>query len=48
MVSQDRASFYLPITKDVMKTVPLMPDQDYKWLSDQKWRTENDALFKTR
>lgn len=48
MVSQDRASFYLPVTKEVMKTVPHMPDQDYKWLSDQKWRTENDALFKTR
>lgn len=48
MVSQDRASFYLPITKEVMKKVPLVPDQDYKWLSDQKWRTENDALFKTR
>lgn len=48
MVSQDRASFYLPITKEVIKKVPLMPDQDYKWLSDQKWRTENDALFKPR
>ena len=22
-----------------MKTVPLMPDQDYKWLSDEAWRT---------
>ena len=44
-VSQDRASFYLPITKEVMKTVPLMPDQDYTWLSDQKWRSRNDALF---
>jgi sporulation protein YlmC with PRC-barrel domain len=44
-VSQDRASFYLPISKEVMKTVPLMPDQDYTWLSDQKWRARNDALF---
>src|SRR3954449_4450955 len=48
MVSQDRASFYLPITKGVMKNVPLMPDQEYKWLSDQTWRTRNDALFQTR
>jgi sporulation protein YlmC with PRC-barrel domain len=47
-VSQDRASFYLPITKQVMKTVPLMPDQDYTWLSNQKWRTQNDALFQGR
>jgi hypothetical protein len=22
-----------------------MPDQDYRWLSDQKWRTRNDACF---
>jgi sporulation protein YlmC with PRC-barrel domain len=47
-VSQDRASFYLPITKEVVRTVPLMPDQDYTWLSDQKWRTRNDALFRGR
>jgi sporulation protein YlmC with PRC-barrel domain len=47
-VSQDRASFYLPITKEVMKTVPLMPDQNYTWLSNQKWRTQNDALFQGR
>jgi hypothetical protein len=28
-----------------MKTVPLMPDQDYIWLSDQRWRTRNDSFF---
>ena len=22
-----------------------MPDQEYKWLSDEAWRTRNDALF---
>ena len=47
-VSQDRASFFLPISKEIMKTVPLMPDQDYKWLSDPKWRTQNDARFQGR
>jgi hypothetical protein len=47
-VSQDRSSFFLPISKEIMKTVPLMPDQDYLWLSDQKWRTRNDALFQGR
>jgi sporulation protein YlmC with PRC-barrel domain len=47
-VTQDRSSFFLPISKEIMKTVPLMPDQDYDWLSDQKWRTHNDALFQTR
>src|SRR3954447_14176416 len=47
-VTQDRSSFFLPISKEIMKTVPLMPDQDYAWLADQKWRTHNDALFQTR
>jgi hypothetical protein len=28
-----------------VKTVPLMPDQDYKWLADDTWRARNDALF---
>ena len=44
-VSQERESFFLPISKDAMKVVPLMPDQNYRWLSDQKWRARNDALF---
>lgn len=44
-VTQDRSSFFLPIGKDVMKTVPVMPDQDYKWLSDEAWRLHNDAFF---
>ena len=47
-VSQERDSFFLPLTKEVVKTVPLMPDQDYKWLSDLKWRNRNDALFVRR
>jgi hypothetical protein len=44
-VSQQRESFFLPMSKGAMKKVPLMPDQDYKWLLDQKWRAVNDALF---
>jgi sporulation protein YlmC with PRC-barrel domain len=47
-VSQERESFFLPMSKDAMKGVPLMPDQDYKWLSDHKWRTLNDAIFLRR
>src|SRR6187431_128366 len=39
-VSQERVSFFLPITKETMTKVPLMPDQDYKWLSDKKWRAQ--------
>src|SRR3954453_2012329 len=44
-VTQDRSSFFLPISKEIMKTVPVMPDQEYKWLSDPAWRANNDALF---
>ena len=45
-VSQDRYSFYLPISEEAAKNVPLMPDQDYAWLSDADWRARNDAMFK--
>ena len=47
-VSQERDSFFLPMAEARVKTVPLMPDQDYKWLSDEAWRTRNDALFVQR
>ena len=48
LVSQERQSFFLSISKDAMKAVPLMPDQDYLWLSDRKWRARNDAIFVRR
>jgi len=48
MVSQGRETFFLSISRDAMKAVPLMPDQDYRWLSDEKWRSRNDALFVRR
>ena len=44
-VAQERDIFFLPLTEAKMKSVPLMPDQDYLWLSDDAWRTRNDALF---
>jgi hypothetical protein len=44
-VSQERDSFFLPMPEAKVKTIPHMPDQDYKWLSDETWRTRNDALF---
>jgi hypothetical protein len=44
-VSQERDSFFLRIPHTAVKGIPLMPDQDYKWLSDEAWRTRNDALF---
>jgi hypothetical protein len=47
-VSQERDSFFLPMPEVKVKTIPHMPDQDYKWLSDDAWRTRNDALFAGR
>jgi sporulation protein YlmC with PRC-barrel domain len=44
-VSQERASFFLPISKEAVGGVPLMPDENYKWLSDRGWRSKNDAIF---
>src|SRR6186713_1575177 len=32
-VSQERASFFLPISKEAAGSIALMPDEDYKWLS---------------
>jgi PRC-barrel domain len=44
-VTQGRETFFLPLSLEAVKTVPLMPDQEYNWLSDMRWRTRNDALF---
>ncbi len=46
-INQERDSFFLRIPESEMRTVPLMPDQDYKWLSDEKWRARNDAIFQS-
>jgi hypothetical protein len=47
-VSQARDSSFLPLTEERVRAVPLMPNQDYGWLSDEAWRTRNDALFAQR
>jgi hypothetical protein len=44
-VSQERDSFFLSVPEARVKAIPLMPDQSYKWLSDEAWRARNDALF---
>jgi hypothetical protein len=31
----ERVSFLLPMTEAKVKMIPLMPDQDYLWLSDE-------------
>jgi PRC-barrel domain len=47
-VSQERHSFFIPIPEKELKTIPLMPDQEYRWLADNTWRMRNDALFARR
>ena len=47
VIDRARTSFFLPISSDQMKSVPLMPDQDYLWLDDKAWRAENDAIFQS-
>jgi len=44
-VSQERSSFFLPLPEAKIKTLPVMPDQDYNWLKDDAWRARNDAMF---
>lgn len=46
-VDQERDSFFLRIPEAEMRTVPLMPDQHYEWLSDNAWRARNDAIFES-
>ena len=44
-ISQERGSFFLQIAEVQARAVPVMPDQDFKWLADQAWRSRNDAMF---
>ena len=44
-ISQERASFFLPVSKEAVGGVPVMPDQTYQWVLDRKWRSRNDAIF---
>ncbi|WP_426240340.1 hypothetical protein [Pararhizobium sp. DWP1-1-3] len=47
VIDRARTSFFLPISSAQVKSVPLMPDQDYVWLDDRAWRTKNDAIFQS-
>jgi hypothetical protein len=47
VIDQQRRSFFLRISNEQVQAVPLMPDQDYKWLDDESWRATNDAIFQS-
>jgi hypothetical protein len=47
-VSSERDSFFVAIRHEAIKNIPLMPDQNYMWLSDATWRNRNDARFAWR
>ncbi|MBF2716505.1 PRC-barrel domain-containing protein [Agrobacterium vitis] len=47
LVDRERKSFFLRISNAQVKAVPLMPDQDYQWLTDETWRKTNDAIFES-
>lgn len=44
-VSQERNSLYLSVTKADLADVPLMPDNQYLWLSDEAWLAHNNERF---
>ncbi len=44
-VSEERESSHLPITEEQVKTVPLIPIRTTQCLSDEAWRSRNDAVF---
>jgi hypothetical protein len=44
-VSQERNSFYLSVTQADLSKVPLMPDNHYHWLADEKWLQQNNVHF---
>jgi hypothetical protein len=44
-VSQERNSLFLSVTEADLANIPLMPDNNYLWLSDEAWLTENNQRF---
>lgn len=44
-VSQERNSFFISVTQADLANIPLMPDNDYQWLSDDVWLAENNRRF---
>ncbi len=44
-VTQERNSLFLSVTEADLANIPLMPDNQYQWLSDEAWLAQNDDRF---
>jgi hypothetical protein len=44
-VTRERNSFFVALTQADLAKVPLMPDNDYAWLSDDAWLEQNNSRF---
>ena len=44
-VTQERNSLFLSVTQADLANIPLMPDNNYRWLSDEPWLARNNASF---
>jgi hypothetical protein len=44
-VTQERNSLFLTVTRADLANVPMMPDNEYQWLSNEAWLSLNDASF---
>jgi hypothetical protein len=44
-VTRERNSFFLALTQADLANVPLMPDNDYAWLSNDAWLEQNNSRF---
>lgn len=47
-VATSRETLVLSLSQSELKTVPVITDRDYKWVSDDAWRTKNDLVFAKR
>jgi hypothetical protein len=44
-VTQERNSLFLSVTQADLAKIPLMPDNEHQWLSDEAWLSRNNASF---
>ncbi len=44
-VTQERNSLFLSVTQADLANIPLMPDNNYRWLFDEPWLAKNNVSF---